>query len=56
MHFTGTKFLPYILLLLKYKNCSARMEAFNSAGILKCIDHSLKGCCFYAPKGILGCI
>ena len=27
MHFTGTKSSPYILLLLKYKKCSARMEA-----------------------------
>ena len=26
MHFTGTKSLPLILLLLKYKKCSARME------------------------------
>ena len=28
MHFTGTKSSPLILLLLKYKNCSARMETF----------------------------
>ena len=27
MHFTGTKSSPYILLLLKYKKCSARMDA-----------------------------
>ena len=26
MHFTGTKSSPWILLLLKYKKCSARME------------------------------
>ena len=29
MHFTGTKSSPWILLLLKYKKCSARMEAFH---------------------------
>ena len=28
MYFTGTKYSPQILLLLKYKKCSARMEAF----------------------------
>ena len=34
MHFTGTKSSPYILLLLKYKKCSARMKVSK---LLQCI-------------------
>ena len=35
MHFTGTKSSPQILLLLKYKKCSARMEAIY---LMQCIS------------------
>ena len=34
MHFTGTQFSPYILLLLKFKKCLARMEAIK---LMQCI-------------------
>ena len=34
MHFTGTKSSPWILLLLKYKKCSACMEAIE---LMQCI-------------------
>ena len=44
MHFTGTKSLPLILLLLEYKKCSARMEAIL---LMQCIiiEPKRKGDC-----------